>query len=525
MNSRIAVMSLLLLAAVVGCDAGGSSAGKVPAGKETSAKAQVQGQATGRRALGINLAQAVYWSGERDFMNLAMGDSWRLSVDGRLVGVIDESRVDPVTGVVKALGPRETAMVRLTPPPPRPGGVEIRCTLTGTGSLSAGGDVQDLRKTATGIEFRTMVQPPREHVYWLVLERTDPADPVRSIDCREKDASPDALFAPEFLESLKPFGVLRFLDWQLTNQNKGGVWALRTQPTAMTHGRREGVAIEHMVALANATGADPWFLMPYNADGDYVRHFAAYVHEHLDPRRTVYVEYSNEVWNYAFPVAKQAQDEGLALKLSEAPFRALLFRYIQKATAAFDIWSAAYADRPGRLVRVLGSQSAVAWTAEQMLGYRDTAKRIDAVATAPYFGFNPTSKPEDRPKATSVDGVMGVLAERVVSTLERDAETGVVAAKHGLRHITYEAGQHAVIADNVPLLQAVQHDPRLYGLYSRYLRDWHRKQGDLMVLFNTTSRIDRHGAWGLREYSGQPLAETPKRRAVLDFAAELSAGR
>lgn len=519
MNPRIAALPLILLAGVVGCDAGGSSAGKAASGAGTPAKAAER--ATGSRALGINLARSVYWSGERDFMNLAMGDSWRLAIDGRMISVMDEARIDPATGVVKALGPHESAMLRLTPPPPRPGGVDIRCTLTGKGSLSAGGNVRDLRKTASGIEFRTMVQPPREHVYWLVLERTDPADPVRSVDCRETDAPRDALFSPEFLDSLKPFGVIRFLDWQLINQNQGGSWTRRTQPTSMIHGRREGVAIEHMVALANATGADPWFLMPYNADGDYVRRFASYVHDHLDPRRTVYVEYGNEVWNYAFPVAKQAQDEGLALKLSEAPFRALLFRYVQKATAAFDIWSAAYADRPGRLVRVLGSQSAVAWTAEQMLGYRDTAKRIDAVATAPYFGFNPTTRPEDRATPATVDAVMAVLSERVGSTLKRDAETGAVAARYGLRHITYEAGQHAVLADNVPLLQAVERDPRLYDLYARYLRQWRKDQGDLMVLFNSTSAIDRYGAWGLREYSGQPLAETPKRRAVLEFASEL----
>jgi len=524
MKPRTALLSLVLLLAVVGCDAGRSNAGGAtggPGGRKAAAGAIASPRAVGIRALGVNLGSPTYWSGERDFMNLAMGDDWRLAVNGRWIGPIDEARIDPVTGTVRSLAAGESAVLMLTPPPPAPGGTVIRCRFEGTGSLSVGGNAAELRKIGSAIEFRTMVRPSRPHAYWIVLERTEPADPVRAIDCREADAPKETLFAPEFLESLRPFGVLRFLDWQKTNQNRGGVWARRTQPTAMTHGRREGVAIEHMVALANAAKADPWFQIPYDADRDYIVRFARYVHDHLDPGRTVYVELGNEVWNYMFPVAKQAEREGLALKLSDAPYRALLYRYAQKATAAYDIWASVYADRPARLVRVLGTQSANPWTAEQVLGFGDTAKHVDAVATAPYFGFNPSTRADDRAVIASVDGVLDLLAERSVSTLERDRETGVVAARYGKRHLGYEAGQHVVIAGDVPLLQAIERHPRMYDLYRSYLNDWRKHDGDLMVLFNATSPIDRHGAWGLREYSGQPLAETPKRRAVLDMAAEL----
>ena len=422
--------------------------------------------------------------------------------------------------MVRSLAPGESAKLSLTPPPPAPGGVVIRCTYKGKGALSAAGNVAELRNISSGIEFRTMVIPFRLHSYWISLDRTDPADPVREIDCREKNAPKDALFSPEFLDSLKPFGVIRFMDWQRINQNQGGNWATRTLPSSMIHGRREGVAIEHMVALVNATGADPWFHIPYNADADYVARFARYVHDNVGPERTVYVEFSNEVWNSMFPAAKQAEAEGKALNLSIAPFRAQLYRYAQKATSAYDIWARIYADRPGKLVRVLGSQSANAWVAEQLLTFADTAKRVDAVATAPYFGFNPSTRPEDKAVMASVDGILGILAERVVSTLKRDRETGVIAARFGKRHIAYEAGQHVVLSGNVPMLQAVERHPRMYDFYRDYMRDWRRNSGDLMVQFNATAQINQHGAWGLREYSGQPLADTPKRRAVLDMAAE-----
>ena len=46
--------------------------------------------------------------------------------------------------------------------------------------------------------------------------------------------------------------------------------------------------------------------MPINASDDYVRGFAAYVQAHLRPDLKIHVEYSNEVWNWAFPQAHYA---------------------------------------------------------------------------------------------------------------------------------------------------------------------------------------------------------------------------
>lgn len=514
MKAKVAIASFLLLAGTVGCDADRSSAQRA-----TGARVAAPVAATGRAALGINLGSATYWSRERDFMNLAMGDQWRLAMNYRWLGAIDPARVDPVTGVIKALAPGETGVLMLTAPPPAPGGVVIRCTYEGKGSLSAGGNVKEVKKAPGGVEFRTMVDPEKAHSYWIILERTDPSDPVRSIDCREPGASKQALFSPEFLESLKPFGVLRFLDWQKINDNKGGRWAERTLPTSLTHGRRDGVAIEHMVALANAVDADPWFHIPYGADADYITRFARLVHDSVEPDRTVYIELSNEVWNQLFPAARQAQKEGLELKLSDVPYRAQLYRYAQKATAAYDIWSAVFADRPGKLVRVLGAQTANPWVAEQLLGFGDTAKHVDATATAPYFGFNRSTRPEDKAVAASVEGIMKILNERLVSTLDRDSETRAVAARYGKRHFAYEAGQHVLLAEDVAMLRTVQRDPRMEDLYRRYMAKWRGQGGDVMVLYNATAPTDQFGAWGLREYAGQPLAETPKRRAVLRDAA------
>jgi hypothetical protein len=465
--------------------------------------------ALGGRRLGINVGSASYYSGERDFMNLAMGDNWRLISGGRW-GDMDPARIDPATGAVKWLAQGETAALMLTPPPPTDAtGVWVRCTFAGTGRISVGG-ASESRPLLNGVEFRWVVGRPAANV-WVSLDQTSPTDPVRALDCREADAPRTALFSPEYLDSLRPFGVVRFLDWQKTNTNAGGKWALRTQPGSITHGATEGVAIEHMIALARELNADPWFMIPWNADEEYVRNFAQLVRDTLPAERKVYVELSNEVWNGSFPVAHQARDEGLAAGLSADPFYSTLMRYSQKSAWMLKIWSQVFAGQPGRLVRVVSTQHANVETAKTVLAFGDTASVVDALATAPYFGH------DIRPTAT-LDQAMLSLSASVDYNIQYSLRNKQIAAQYGKRHIAYESGQHVVTPENPSFTIGVNRDPRMYDLYARYLLGWREQQSDLMVLFNATGPMGGHGAWGLREYSGQSSTETPKRRAALEAA-------
>ncbi len=66
----------------------------------------------------------------------------------------------------------------------------------------------------------------------------------------------------------------------------------------------------------------------------------------------------------------------------------------------------------------------------------------------------------------------------------------------------------------------MQRDPRMGEVYLRYLEGWRRRFGDTLVLYAATAPIGEYGSWGLREYAGQPAAETPKLSAVRRFQAE-----
>lgn len=60
------------------------------------------------------------------------------------------------------------------------------------------------------------------------------------------------------------------------------------------------------------------------------------------------------------------------------------------------------------------------------------------------------------------------------------------------------------------LIRQIARDPRTYARYRAYLAAWRALIGDVIPLLATTAPFNESG-WGLREYSGQPIKEAPKR--------------
>lgn len=465
-------------------------------------------------SIGINLSFPGNWSHERAFMNLTRGSNW-FSITSQGWKDMEADRINP-DGTLKSLNPGEELALPLFIPRPAPSGVTIRCTWVGTGSVTAFGEtITRLASSANSLEFKWVVNYPQPAGMWLQMSGISATDPVRQIDCRESDAPRDKLFYDDFISSLTPYSTVRFLDWQSINANLPTPrWSNRPRPESFllsTH----GVPVEDMVALAKEANIDPWFLMPWNADEEYVLRFAQYVHDNLPANRKVYVEMSNEVWNWGFPVTIQARDEGIAAGLGEGQ-DAMIRRYAQKSTWALKLWTRVFADRPQSLVRVVSTQHVVPYFSEQILSFRDTAKYVDAVATAPYFGHDLYSR---IPQTASMNEAMRELAVAADESIELGVKQKGVATRFGKRYITYEAGQHVVTANNIPLMTQLNRDPGMYDVYTRYITRWQDKVGGLLMLFNSTLPTAWAGAWGLREYAGQPLSETPKRRAALDYIA------
>lgn len=466
-------------------------------------------------SLGINLSGVATYNREPVFTNLLSQSEW-FSTSGDGWSAMPASAMD-AQGWIRALAPGQSA--------PRPffiargSGIRpVRCTFSGEGRLSAGGVAQMIGQGKGTADLRLSPTGAADEGGWLQLDETDPAAPLRDLDCRELAVPQDVVFDPAFVASLKGFAALRFMDWQRVNDNPISRWDTRTLPTSSTQAGPHGVAIEHMVALANAVGADPWFVMPYAAEAEYIRNFARYVRANLAPDRTVYVELGNEVWNDMFPAAQQARREGLALGMGGGdPFRAQMARYAQKSRDALKLWTEAYADRTERLVRVVSTVNAFPDSAEMVLGDGDTARWVDALSTAPYIHLGTGgrgSSPAD------VDWVFAQMDKAIRETMDFAQRNRVIADRHGKRFIAYEGGQHLVMQD-LDFAARIQRDPRMERVYARYLEEWQSRFGDRMMLYASTAPISHYGSWGLREYAGQPIAETPKVRAVQRFLAAL----
>jgi hypothetical protein len=463
--------------------------------------------------LGINVASSIYFGRERTFANLAFGaGAWRdpLAGWGDMVAAKLTADGYPIEGgVLPIVVPQAVWQGKPT---------KITCTWTGSGAVRFDGDTR-----AGGFGHKGTFDWPgrvgdKLPAMMVAVTGIDPRKPFGNLDCREAGVRAAGVFDQRLVDDLKRFSVLRFLDWSSANGNPAHVtWAGRTNPDRLTQGGQDGIALEHAIDLANAANADAWFTIPLNADDDYMRRAATLVRDRLSPAHRAYFELSNETWNFSFGAAGQLLNEGMAAKLSSDKYTNNLLRYAERSTGMFKILTEVFAPAPARLVRTINVQNGNAWATEQIMTFRDTAKWVDAVASAPYFGHDFFSGP--RATMTDLPTLFAELETGRAQTIDQALQQKAMATRFGKRFIAYEGGQHVIApAANAKTAEAMQRSPLMYATYQRYLADWRTRVGDTLVLYAATGGISQYGSWGIREYPGQPLEQAPKWRAALEYA-------
>ena len=451
--------------------------------------------------IGMNVPEIRYYGSSYPFANLVMGGGWLNSSWKPLSDTNQDANGDirslPVDGI---------ALRFLWVPPTSLGGSEVRCTFRGSGTLSLAGGGAVIATAPNILRFRLTNPRGRPPSPWLVVKDVVPRRPMRDLDCREAGLARTVRFRPSFLATLRGYRVIRFMDWQNANANQPIDWHDRHTP-AGNRLDRDGVSIEDMLALVRELGVDPWFVMPWNADHDYVSRFALMTRSQLPSGRNVYVEVGNEVWNIGFPVGRQAVAEGLARQLGASEREAGMRRYAERTMEVMQPWEAAFAGRRG-LTRVLSTQHVLPETAEIALSYGNTAAHVDALATAPYFGTTLGGTDNTR------DSSLKVLAAILPVSIQQAIDNRRIAVRHDKRYIAYEGGQSLVLPAQVQLLEQLQHDPAMYGLYRRYLSMWRHQVGDVLCLLTSVSPPGISGAWGLAAREDDTAALAPKLRAV-----------
>jgi hypothetical protein len=474
-----------------------------------------------RRQLGMNLGGVADWSSEWPFADaFKTSRAWVEVGDGPFTY---DDRGNPLLRAGQAV---ETYLFRGIDGHYPPG--EYVCSWSGAGEIEIlEFDVAAVPESRPGLT-RFHVRRPTDAGVRIKVVLSPMRDPVRSIRVRMPAlAKKDAVFHPLYLERLKAFRIIRFMDWQKTNNSPLLTWSQRPKPDDIRYSTDVGVPPEVMIDLANASGADPWFCMPHQADDDFVRSFGKLARERLDPRLTVYLEYSNEVWNWGFEQAGYAAERARKLKLGEPEN---LRYYSQRSVEVFDRFAEGLG--PGRkLMRVLAGQFASPWVCEQVLTWNDAYKKADALAVGAYFGHDFGSPEQFR---ASLRQSPASLLDRCSAEVEgphRDLirQHAALAKKLGLQFLAYEGGQHLVghggaenNVDLAELFQAANRHPRMAELYRRQLELWFAEGGGPFVAFSYAGIPGKFGSWGVLEYQDQPVAAAPKYRALTEFAKRLT---
>ncbi len=124
--------------------------------------------------------------------------------------------------------------------------------------------------------------------------------------------TPEPMFTPDFLQSLKPFSDIRFMNWGQTNDSTLANWQDRVGPNAFLTDGPGGVPYEDMIELCNETGKDMWINIPALATPQFVQSLAQLISAQLNPSLNVYFEYGNEDWNAGFSAYGQIAKAALA---------------------------------------------------------------------------------------------------------------------------------------------------------------------------------------------------------------------
>ncbi|SLN68147.1 Leukotoxin [Roseovarius litorisediminis] len=375
----------------------------------------------------------------------------------------------------------------------------------------------------------------------LEILETDPegtGDYIRNISVVHEDDlelyESGAVFNPEWLAFVADAREFRFMDWMRTNGSDAQSWDDRPTMDSATW-MADGAPVELMVQLANEAGTDPWFTMPHMADDEYVRKFAEYVRDNLDPALTVRVEYSNELWNFAFKQTHYMRDQALE-EWGIDTGTAFIDYQIKRATEVGSIWQevfAANAEAP-ELLNVIGTQTGNAWALDRMMnaevwqemepdGFIDPTTVFDEVAITTYFGSKTIKKAELREELLNaiedpdVDAAAW-LAQKLMdpdypnSIPEQQAQwinSKEAGDKFGLDLVAYEGGQHVHHSFSVGGLTAEQttalttfmsefvRSPEMAQLYEELWNAWASVSDGAFMQFGVVSSPSKYGSWGI----------------------------
>lgn len=416
----------------------------------------------------------------------------------------------------------------------------------GSGRILVSGDCEERVYSSPGRYFIDVV--PGNNGLQISLLESNIDDPITKINFMFPgySESDSEIFYQPFIDKLKNFNVIRTMNFTQVNEYKGDdplissgdpncemSWDFRTLPTYQTQlGCGQGMAWEHIINSVKAVDdADIWITIPHAANNEYIEELANLLLDTFPTNRKIYIELSNEFWNFSnqFQQSYWFKSKADILGIEYWQF------YVKRSTEVMAIFNRVFGHESDNLIKVISSQQGNSQLTELLLtslldnSINTSQIEIDALAIGSYFGLLQIEQYD--PPSTNV--ILNIAKNQIndIGISTRDARALLDNYSRQINKdvdlICYEGGQHMTpmnsdweyIYDNesvAPFISA-NRDPRIYLLYMDWATQWYSNGGSLLMAYSYVSNPYLGALFGHIEYLDQPIREAYKYRALLDI--------
>ena len=312
------------------------------------------------------------------------------------------------------------------------------------------------------------------------------------------------VFSNEFLNAISPFSALRFVCFLNANGNPVTTWAGRTPASQPSQADPRGVAWEYVIEMANASGKDIWINIPEGVDltdttsSNYITQLANLMKATLDPNIHVYIEYSNELWNFGYGFSQtqanlasavadlaSGADPTLNYDNNNNEYTQSAYRVAHQVVRISQLFAAVYGPSAiNNTIRpVLMAQAANPYSAQIELAYIKAnfgapSQYIYAIGSAPYNNAPNAYTDVNSLFASYQAGMNAVLpmfsgASPYVAGGKTQATYQSLANYYGVQNFSYEGGPDTPDSPNysATITEQANSDPRMNQLVQAYLSD------------------------------------------------------
>lgn len=412
------------------------------------------------------------------------------------------------------------------------------CRYDGTGRIDFGFDGSVIEASPGLVRFN-LDAGQGDILIMRILESME-GDHIRNIRIYMPGYADDGSDGPwcrEWVEKLEPFKALRFMDWGYTNNQDASRWNERTRMDDYTYTQKTGVPYEWWIEACNTLKKDAWICIPHRADDAFIDSLAILFRDRLDPDLKLYVEYTNEYWNWIFSQAHYVNDSlDQSLPWPE--------RYAPRLAQVMGRFSSHFqGSDTDRIIRVFATQHAwwdLGWRVMNQLESQGDLGLIDAVSIAGYMGIRTDSLAQLGATATAEDVIRfgrSLSFDPQEYAIRGWNEHAAMALRWDKQLLFYEGGQHFTPEPfgseqpYGPALVAAQTHPGMYGLYNDLFEHLRTLTEEKMLFMNFSfigPTSERYGSWGVltHQFDQRPpyLEEAPKYQALLDNIPDCELG-